>query len=91
MSIISRLCSGTHEGHPMTMASTAKIVSPFPYPSFAYIAGANNGNPNAKTERMNVTAANAGITPRVSPSTHVRKRVPSPEAANSVNVSTKYV
>lgn len=43
----------------MTMATTPKIESPLPYPSEAYIAGANSGNPKPAHDRRKVTAASA--------------------------------
>ena len=52
----------TYEGMPTAMAKQARMVSPFPYPSALYIAGANNGKPKPARERKNVTAARA--TPR---------------------------
>lgn len=50
----------------MTIAHTARMVSPFPYPSFAYIVGANSGKPNPARERKHETAARAGCGARVS-------------------------
>ena len=49
----------TYEGIPTTIAKHARIVSPLPYPSALYIAGANSGKPKPARERRNVTAASA--------------------------------
>lgn len=49
----------TYAGQPITIPSMARIVSPFPYPSFIYIDGANNGNPNPQRDRRKDTAASA--------------------------------
>jgi len=49
----------TYAGQPMTIATTAKIVSPFPNPSASYIAGANKGNPKPASVRKQETAARA--------------------------------
>jgi hypothetical protein len=49
----------TYAGHPMTNATTAKIVSPFPNPSALYIAGANKGNPKPAIDRKKEAAARA--------------------------------
>lgn len=43
----------------MTIAITANIVSPFPYPSALYIDGAKRGKPNPAADRRKVTAASA--------------------------------
>ena len=43
----------------MTIATAPRIESPLPYPSAAYIVGANSGKPNPAHERRNVTAASA--------------------------------
>jgi hypothetical protein len=43
----------------MTIATTAKIVSPFPNPSALYIAGANKGNPKPASDRKKEAAARA--------------------------------
>lgn len=57
--IIRMISKRTHAGHPRPMARHARMVSPFPYPSFAYIAGANRGKPKPARERRNETAARA--------------------------------
>lgn len=49
----------TYAGQPITMATTARIVSPFPYPSALYIAGANRGNPKPAIDRRHAAAARA--------------------------------
>jgi hypothetical protein len=43
----------------MRIATTARIVLPFPNPSVAYIAGANKGNPKPASDRRQETAASA--------------------------------
>ena len=52
----------TYAGHPMMMATTARIVSPFPNPRAWYIAGANSGKPKPHSERKKDTAARADNT-----------------------------
>lgn len=47
----------THAGQPRTIATTAKIVLPFPYPSLLNISGANSGKPNPAALLKNDTAA----------------------------------
>lgn len=74
-------------GHPRTMATTARIVSPFPYPSLLYMDGAKRGNPNPARERRHETAAS----PRVHQHRPSHSSINSPDAAYSVNVSTTYV
>lgn len=49
----------TYAGQPITIATTARIVSPFPNPSALYIAGANRGNPKPASDRRHATAASA--------------------------------
>jgi hypothetical protein len=46
-------------GHPITSAKPASSVSPHPYPSALYIAGANSGKPNPARLRRQDTAARA--------------------------------
>lgn len=55
----------THAGHPTTIATQARMVFPFPYPSAAYIAGAKSGNPKPHIERRKATAARAEAAWRV--------------------------
>jgi hypothetical protein len=40
---------GTYAGHPNLTAQHARIVSPSPYPSVAYISGTNRGKPKPQT------------------------------------------
>ena len=49
----------THAGQPITIATTARTVSPFPNPSALYIDGANRGNPKPAIDRRQVAAASA--------------------------------
>lgn len=53
-----KMCA-TYTGHPITIARTAMIVSPLPYPIASYIGGANRGNVNPARYRMHDTAARA--------------------------------
>jgi hypothetical protein len=43
----------------MRIATTARIVLPFPNPSVVYIAGANKGNPKPASDRKQEAAASA--------------------------------
>ena len=65
-----RMC--TYEGTPTAMAKHARIVSPLPYPSALYIAGANSGKPNPASERRKVAAARANQ-PKASARAHARR------------------
>lgn len=57
------ICKWEHDmtdaGHPITTATTANIVSPFPYPSVVYICCPKSGNANPQSERRKATAASA--------------------------------
>ena len=62
----------TYEGTPTAMAKHARIVSPLPYPSALYIAGANSGKPNPASERRKVAAARANQ-PKASARAYARR------------------
>lgn len=49
----------TYAGQPTTIATTAKIVSPFPNLSALYISGANKGNPKPASDRKKEMVARA--------------------------------
>lgn len=51
----------TYAGTPTAMAKHARIVSPFPYPSALYIAGAKSGKQKPAIERKKARAASAAI------------------------------
>ena len=79
----------------MTMATTASILSPLPYPRALYIAGANSGKPNPAMDLRNVTAARAENNGRSRSASCSLKHCVfgdySPEAAWNVKASMTYV
>lgn len=50
---------GAHAGHPIAIATAARMESPTPYPSALYMLGAKSGNPNPQKDRTHVIAARA--------------------------------
>ena len=49
----------TYPGHPNIIATHARIVHPFPYPSLLNMAGANKGKPKPASDRKHDVAASA--------------------------------
>lgn len=55
----------TYAGHPITIATQARIVLPLPYPKVSYMLGAKRGKPKPARDRRHDTAASADAAWRV--------------------------